>query len=120
MVSFVREYRNVGYAAKSIGKGIHGALLHMIDDAEPWIEIDGMLFVSPPMLGESVSDLVNRGGAKPTTAGSSRLPAERCSASLVVASVCLGTLSRGRMHTARSASLLWCNEAVICEAMAAC
>ena len=47
-VSFVREYRKVGYAAKSIGKGIHGALLHMIDDAEPWIEIGGMLFVWEP------------------------------------------------------------------------
>lgn len=47
MTTFVKEYRTAGYDAKFIGNGPHIALLRMVDDADLWDEIDGMLFVTP-------------------------------------------------------------------------
>ena len=45
MTSFVTEYRQAGGKAKIIGTDAHTAFMGMIDDAELWDEIDGMLFL---------------------------------------------------------------------------
>lgn len=42
---FAREFRNVGGEGKLIGDGPHAAFMGLIDDANAWDEIDGMLFV---------------------------------------------------------------------------
>lgn len=47
MTTFVKEYRTAGYTGKFIGNGPHVALLKLVDDANLWDEIDGMLFVTP-------------------------------------------------------------------------
>ena len=47
IVAFVREYRNAGGTGKLIGGGPHIALMRLVDDADLWDEIDGMLFVTP-------------------------------------------------------------------------
>ncbi len=47
IVAFVREYRNAGGTGKLIGGGPHVALMRLVDDANLWDEIDGMLFVTP-------------------------------------------------------------------------
>ena len=47
MTAFVKQYRDAGYEAKFIGNGPHIAMLEMVDDAELWDEIDGMLMATP-------------------------------------------------------------------------
>jgi len=45
MTSFAREYRNAGYTAKFIGTHGHMGMFGLVDDANLWDELDGMLFI---------------------------------------------------------------------------
>ena len=42
---FVKNYRAAGYEAKFIGADAQDAFMGLVDDAELWEEIDGMLFI---------------------------------------------------------------------------
>jgi len=42
---FIKDYRATGYDAKFIGTDPHAGFLDMIDKADYWDEIDGMLFI---------------------------------------------------------------------------
>ncbi len=45
MASYVREYREAGHDGKLIGADVHAAFFGLIDSADLWDEIDGMLFI---------------------------------------------------------------------------
>ncbi|MFO8102442.1 MAG: ABC transporter substrate-binding protein [Dehalococcoidia bacterium] len=47
MSTFVKQYREAGGQGNFIGNGPHFAFLNVIDDANLWDEIDGMLVVTP-------------------------------------------------------------------------
>lgn len=44
LVTFAKEYRTAGYVAKFIGSDPHAAYMGLIDDADLWDELEGMLF----------------------------------------------------------------------------
>ncbi len=43
----MNEYRSAGYSGKFIGTDVHTTYIGLIDDADLWDEINGMLFVLP-------------------------------------------------------------------------
>ncbi len=47
MSTFVKQYRDAGGKGTFIGNGPHFAFLNVIDDADLWDEIDGMLVITP-------------------------------------------------------------------------
>jgi len=59
MSSFVKEYRIAGHSAKLFGAGAHFAFLNMIDDAELWDEIDGMLVAAPNSYWNEEDEIIN-------------------------------------------------------------
>ena len=47
MNTFVEQYRGAGYEGKFIGTEAHLAFMSMVDAADQWDELDGMLFIKP-------------------------------------------------------------------------
>ncbi|MFC2028047.1 ABC transporter substrate-binding protein [Chloroflexota bacterium] len=45
MTTFVREFRSAGYEARFLGSDVQASVTGLVDDANLWDEIDGMLFV---------------------------------------------------------------------------
>ncbi|NQT74425.1 MAG: ABC transporter substrate-binding protein [Chloroflexi bacterium] len=61
MKSFVEQYRSAGYTeAKFIGSDTQTALMGMVDEAELWEEIDGMLFLRFSRWWNEEGEMVNR------------------------------------------------------------
>ena len=60
MQSFVKQYREAGYTeAKFIGSDTQAAFFGMVDDAELWDEIDGMLFLKFSRWWNEECEIVN-------------------------------------------------------------
>jgi len=60
MLNFVKEYRSAGHAAKLMGTDDHLAFIRMIDDANMWDEIDGMLFIKASRWWNDEGELIDQ------------------------------------------------------------
>jgi len=59
MASFVREYREAGYDGKLIGSDVQMAFAGMIDSAQLWDEIDGMLIIRSSRWWNEEGEIIN-------------------------------------------------------------